>query len=145
VRAALRRIVRVVLQREKRVAGEITVVLSDDAQLRELNRRFRKLDRTTDVLSFGYSGNERRIDGDLVISMDRMAEQARRYKVTRGRELARLVVHGLLHLVGHDHHAPGERRIMRRVEVEIMRSIGAEVGEMDRALRRPVRRARAHR
>ena len=143
--AALRRIVRAVLRREKRVAGDITVVLSDDVQLRKLNRRYRKVDRTTDVLSFGYSGDERRIDGDLVISMGRLAEQARRYKVTRGRELARLVVHGSLHLAGHDHHATGERHIMRRVEAEIMRSIGDEVGEMDRALRRPTRSARAHR
>ena len=131
--------------RENRVAGEITVVLSDDAQLRELNRRYRKLDRTTDVLSFGYSEAERRIDGDLVISMDRVREQAGRYRVSQGRELSRLVVHGALHLAGHDHHAAEERRVMRKAEAEIMRSIELEMSQLDRVLRGPERRPRAHR
>lgn len=143
--APLRRIVRATLAHVACTPGEVTVVLTDDAQLRELNRQYRKMDRTTDVLSFGYSEGERRIEGDLVISMDRVRVQAGRYRVTRGRELARLVVHGALHLAGYDHHAAEERRVMRRAEADVMRAVNVEVNELDRVLAGRAPRARAHR
>ena len=119
-------------------AGEITVVLESDAALRALNRRWRRIDRATDVLSFPYaqrrgggtSGPAARIDGDLVISMDRVRAQASRYRVTRGAELARLVIHGTLHLAGHDHHRPAERDAMRRLERAALRSAARPIAKL---------------
>jgi probable rRNA maturation factor len=58
----------------------------------------------------------RPVCGDVLISLDRTAAQAKRYRVTPGRELARLVVHGALHLCGHDHRRAGERARMRARE-----------------------------
>ncbi len=117
VAAPLRALVAAALAVVQRRPGEIAVVLSDDATLRALNRRWRGIDRATDVLSFPYAERrDRRIDGDLAISLERMTEHAKRYRVTRGRELARLVVHGALHLAGLDHHRPSERVHMRRRE-----------------------------
>ena len=115
--APLGRLIRATLALEGRRAGDVTVVLTGDAELRELNRRWRGLDRATDVLSFSYDGAPARaVSGDLVISLDRLAEQARRFRVSRGEELARLVIHGALHLAGLDHHRAAERRHMRARE-----------------------------
>ena len=109
VAAPLRALIAAALALEGGRPGEITVLLADDVALRALNQLWRGIDRATDVLSFPYARRDRRIDGDLAISLERMADQAKRYRVTRGRELARLVVHGALHLAGLDHHRAAER------------------------------------
>jgi probable rRNA maturation factor len=132
---ALRALVRGAIAGEGARVGEVGIVLAGDAELRALNRRWRRIDRATDVLSFAYHGSAARaISGDLVISMDRVAAQARRYRVTRGRELARLAVHGALHLAGLDHARPAERRDMRRREDQVLRAAAAAVRALDRRL-----------
>lgn len=162
---ALRVIVREALALESRRTGEIGILLTDDAGIRVLNRRWRALDRATDVLSFGYDDSataassrsaragtfgwegggrdlaRRRppVTGDIAISLDRMDEQARRFRVTRGEELARLVIHGTLHLAGLEHRAAPGRRHMRAREAAAMRAARKSIHELERALRRLVR------
>lgn len=136
----LRAVIRATLALEQRKLGEIAVVLTDDAALRELNKRWRGIDRATDVISFAYDELEDDADtlpvtGDLVVSLDRLWAQAKRYRVTPGAELARLVVHGTLHLCGHDHHALGERRVMRRHEAAALRAVRSRVAALDRGLK----------
>lgn len=142
--APLRALIRSTLALEDLRPGEIGVVLTGDAELRELNRRWRGIDRATDVLSFPYEGSRGptvralrsasspQISGDLAISLDRLVEQARRYRVSRGRELARLVIHGTLHLAGHDHHRPAERRRMRLAEARALRAARAAIDRLER-------------
>ncbi len=137
--APLGAVVRAVLAQEERRAGEIAIVLAGDRELRELNRAWRRIDRATDVISFAYDEHEpdaatRPVGGDLVISMARVAEQARRFRVTPGSELARLVVHGVLHLCGHDHVHAGERTLMRLREDKALRAVKAAVKRLDAAL-----------
>lgn len=148
--APLRAIARLAVAHVGRRAGEIGIVLADDARLRELNRQWRGLDRTTDVLSFEYgeeapeSPRGRRpsggngalppVNGDLVVSLDRVRVQARRYKVSEGRELARLTIHGALHLAGLDHDTAPRRAVMRRTERAVMRLVGRHVRALERAL-----------
>lgn len=132
-------LVRGALALEGRRPGEITIVLTDDAELRALNRRWRGLDRATDVLSFGYDedrATSRRggVRGDLAISMDRVREQARRFRVTPARELARLVIHGALHLAGLDHHTAPERRHMRAREERALRAGRTAIASLGRTL-----------
>src|SRR5207249_9047081 len=76
----------------------------------------------------------RDVSGDLVISLDRVIEQARRYRVTRGRELARLAVHGTLHLAGLDHQRTAELPGMRRREDHALKSAAPAVRALDRVL-----------
>ncbi len=141
----LRALVRGALALEQGRPGDITIVLTDDAQLRELNRRWRGIDRATDVLSFAYddeaparrpagAGGRAAVSGDLVISLDRVRVQSRRYRVTPGRELARVVVHGALHLAGLDHHRERERAHMRAQERRAMKGIATHVTALDAAL-----------
>lgn len=136
----LRALVTAALALEGRRPGTITVLLTDDAALRALNQRWRGLDRATDVLSFIYDERRGRVNGDLAISLGRMREQARRYRVTPGCELARLAVHGALHLAGLDHARPAERLRMRRREQRVLRTCAASIRTLDRALgRHPAR------
>ena len=80
----------------------ISVVLAGDKKICELNRRYRKKNRVTDVLSFG---DWRRPDflGEIVISLPQIERQAKEYKVEIKQELARILIHGILHLTGLDH------------------------------------------
>ena len=111
LRPPLSALVADVLRGEGRRLGEVGIVLAGDELLRQLNRDWRGIDRATDVISFAYDELEpdavaRPVTGDLLVSLDRMRDQARRYRVSPGAELARLVTHGTLHLCGHDPRAP---------------------------------------
>ncbi|MBI3538777.1 MAG: rRNA maturation RNase YbeY [Candidatus Eisenbacteria bacterium] len=132
----LRALVRAALDAADRRAGAIGLTLTGDDEIRALNRRWRRLDRATDVLSFGYdeAAGATPVDGDLVVSMERVMVQARRYRVTPGRELARLVIHGALHLAGLDHATATERRAMRRSEARVLAAGRAAIAALDRAL-----------
>ncbi|GIV84927.1 MAG: endoribonuclease YbeY [Candidatus Roseilinea sp.] len=100
----------------------LTIRLTDDAELRALNRQYRVTDAPTDVLSFGGEGyrdgqpsdtaHAPAYLGDIAISMERCAAQAKRYGHPIEDELALLVIHGVLHLLGYDHHTPARRRRM---------------------------------
>jgi probable rRNA maturation factor len=136
VAAPLRAIVTATLALEQFRPGEITVVLTDDETSRALNRRWRRIDRATDVLSFDYGTRAGRVSGDLAISLDRLRAQAKRFRVTPGHELARLVIHGTLHLTGHDHHRDGERRRMRALERRALAESRRPVAALSRALPR---------
>ena len=114
-----------VLKREGVTRPRVTVVLGDDVLLRSLYSRFKQRDRATDVLSFTYEdakgAKSRSLEGEIYISRERLFAQARRYRHSPGDELLRLMTHGLLHLCGHDHMKPGERRVMRSAEKIAMR------------------------
>jgi rRNA maturation RNase YbeY len=147
--APLRALVTQVLRGQGRRVGEVAVVIADDDLLHRINAEWRGIDRTTDVISFAYDENEPdagelAVRGDVLVSMDRVQVQAKRYRVTPGAELARLVVHGALHLCGHDHMKAGERRLMRAAEAKAMRAARPRATELERVLA-PTRRARATR
>lgn len=150
---ALRALLAQVLKGEGRRVGEVAIVISDDELLRQINRDWRAIDRATDVISFAYDGREPDatgpasgghppVRGDLLISLDRVHAQAKRFRVTPGTELARLVVHGALHLCGHDHARAAERKLMRTREESALRRARAGARALDRLLNgAPVRGA----
>jgi probable rRNA maturation factor len=121
-------------------AGESGSTLSlsfvGDTAMRRLNRESRGKDRTTDVLSFPLldatktkarsraGSSPERMLGDIVISVDAAVRQAADYDARLEAELGRLMIHGLLHLLGHDHEEPGERVRMEREERRLARAIG---------------------
>lgn len=102
-------------------------LVGDDA-IRSLNHRYRGKDKATDVLSFPLDndtrrGTRERLLGDVVISVDTARRQAAGYDAPLQRELYRLLIHGLLHLKGHDHERARERRTMEHEERRLAREI----------------------
>ena len=104
----------VAVLRAEGAAGPVDIVFQSPEQQRELNRQWRSLDRTTDVLSFHYG--EPDLFGELYIDPVLAASQAPRYHNDLAAELRRLIVHGCLHLCGHDHGTTPERLRMRALE-----------------------------
>jgi probable rRNA maturation factor len=108
--------------------SSLSLSLVTDETIAALNKRFRHKEKATDVLSFPQHPREQvagePLLGDVVISIDTARRQAAAYDAPLERELQRLLVHGLLHLLGHDHHETGERRRMEAEERRLAQSIG---------------------
>lgn len=123
-RAPVARYVRGVLGREQRLRADVTVVFVDDRTSRRLNRRFLAHDRPTDVLAFSL-GDGPNPEGEIYVNLDKARRQARTYQVTAANETARLVIHGVLHLLGYDDRtAPQARRMKRREDDLVERLAG---------------------
>jgi len=94
--------------------AELSLLLTGDAQVRKLNRTHRGKDKATDVLSF--PSHDDTFLGDIAISVETARRQAAAYDAPLQNEVNRLLIHGLLHLLGHDHHEAGERAVMEAEE-----------------------------
>jgi probable rRNA maturation factor len=110
--------------------SSVSISFVRDPAIQAINREHRGKDAPTDVLSFplvepdnAYPGAERLL-GDIVISVDTAQRQAAGYDAPLEREVQRLLIHGVLHLLGHDHMQPGERAIMQKEERRLARVIG---------------------
>ncbi|HUH97900.1 MAG TPA: rRNA maturation RNase YbeY [Anaerolineales bacterium] len=108
--------------------GDLTVVLTDGARLRQLNRQYLGVDAPTDVLSFPASETDpergTRYLGDILISIPAADEQARSAGHPLESEVQLLVVHGVLHLLGHDHAAAKDKTEMWKAQSEVLQSLG---------------------
>ena len=107
---------------------QVQVVLAGDALLQRLNQEFRHRDRPTDVLSFRYDGAAVAAAGadpgaEIYVSLPRAVAQAREYGRTRVQEFVLLVLHGLLHVQGHDHHRRVDARRMHAAERAALRQL----------------------
>ncbi len=106
---------------------ELTLVITGNVQLRALNKQYRQIDAPTDVLSFGTEDDspphQGRYLGDIVISYPKAKEQAKAGGHPIEAELQLLVVHGVLHLLGHDHYTPAEKAQMWQAQAAVLTSI----------------------
>jgi probable rRNA maturation factor len=104
-----------VIRSEGKELGEVNIVFCSDDYLAGVNRKFLNRDYYTDVISFGYDDPEK-ISGDIMISLDRIAENAEKMGVARLEELHRIMVHGVLHLLGYDDATDEMRDGMAKME-----------------------------
>jgi len=100
------------------------IILADDATLLDLNSRFRKKKRPTDVLSFP-ADCEMGVIGDIYISIDTATRQADELGWSLREEILRLVCHGVLHLCGYDHHRKADAAIMKKKELKYLDGYGS--------------------
>ena len=135
LRMLIRRCCNAVLRMEKfEGPAEISVTFVNNEQIHELNSQYRGKDMPTDVLSFPMGENGvydvnhdtgAKILGDIVISMEKAVEQAKRYDHSLEREVGYLTAHSMLHLLGYDHETSGLDRVrMREKEEQIMTQLG---------------------
>jgi probable rRNA maturation factor len=116
-----------------RARGTVTIALVSDASMRRLNREFARQDKVTDVLSFPAGDRGAPFLGDVVIATGVARRQARAVGHSSGQELRVLALHGLLHLLGHDHET--DNGTMARVEARLRRRGGLTAGMIERAER----------
>ena len=98
-----------------RRAGDIAYIFCSDEKILEVNRQFLKHDYYTDIITFDYTEGKR-ISGDIFISLDTVRSNSEIFKTDYNTELHRVIIHGILHLVGINDKGPGEREIMEAAE-----------------------------
>ena len=104
-----------VAESESKRLGDIAVIFCSDNYILDVNIKYLQHDYFTDIITFDYcEGN--RLSGDLFISIDSVCETAAFYKTEFAQELNRVIVHGLLHLIGYDDHTPEDVAVMRAKE-----------------------------
>jgi len=129
-RVLLRRRARSLLRAVGRPDAELSLALVDDPEIAALNQRDRGIRGPTDVLSYSllegpHAAHRGSLLGDVVISVDTASRQARRQRRGLDDELLRLLIHGVLHLLGHDHAEREEARAMRAEERRLWRVLRA--------------------
>ena len=100
---------------EQACPGQINIVLTTDSYLLELNKKYLSRDYLTDVITFDYTENQV-VGGDLFISVKRVMENSKKFEVAYKQELKRVIVHGVLHLLGYDDSNEKEIAMMRKME-----------------------------
>ena len=103
------------IQQYDKKADTITVIFCNDAFLLDLNKKYLQHDYYTDIITFPYKEGDE-LESDLYISLDRVKENAHDFMATFDNELKRVMVHGLLHLMGYGDKSPDEIRLMREKE-----------------------------
>ena len=111
-----------VINTNNKVSGDINIIFTNDEYILELNKKFLERDYYTDILTFNYS-NKNMISGELYISMERVMENAEKYKEDIKEELKRVIIHGILHLLGYQDRNKNEKIIMRQMENKYLKMI----------------------
>ena len=133
----IKEVVSRVLEEEKVLPElDVYITLTNNEEIHKINKEYRDVDRPTDVLSFPmYERDEiaglkndtddeiEKILGDIIVSIEKVREQAEEYGHSFERELAYLVTHGMLHLLGYDHMIEEEKAVMRKREEEILETL----------------------
>ena len=103
------------IRNENKKLGELNCIFCSDSFLYEMNQTYLDHDNYTDIITFNYV-EENKISGDLYISVDRVFENATTYKVSKMQELKRVIIHGVLHLIGYNDKTPEEADEIRAKE-----------------------------
>lgn len=111
----------------KRKAKKIELIITSDKEVRSLNKAYRNIDKTTDVLSFIYHDQNfpgtKDILGEIIISLQQVERQSREQKENVKNELYKIFIHGLVHLMGYDHSTDEEHVEMKKIEEEIYKRL----------------------
>ena len=110
------------IEDQNKEEGELSLVFCSDDYLLEVNKKHLNHDYYTDIITFDYS-EENKISGDLLISIDRVKENAKTFSVSFMHELNRVVIHGVLHLCGYKDKTEEEKKQMRNLENKYLKTI----------------------
>lgn len=125
LRKTFEKIVEKACEIENRDSAIVSLALVEDEKIKSLNKKFRNKNESTDVLSFPMDED---IWGDIIISTDKVLEQAKEYGHSVDRELSYLFTHGVLHLLGYNHKTNSTKKVMRSKEEKILKKVGLERG-----------------
>ena len=109
------KIINEVIAKEKKISGDLNFIITNDEKLMEINIEFLQHNYYTDVITFNYN-SENLINGEIYISLDRVRENSKQYNTGLNNELFRVLIHGVLHLVGYDDSDEMKRSEMKKME-----------------------------
>jgi len=112
--------------------AQVSILFCSDSYIRKLNKEYRGVDASTDVLAFSmhegkFSKLHPEVLGDVVISLETASRQAKRLRYSLNKETILLVIHGILHLLGYDHLKKKDKELMRKKEKQILKSLVTDV------------------
>lgn len=104
------------IEKENKTSGDISFIFCSDFYLLKLNKSYLKHDYYTDIITFDYSENQDVISGDIFISIQRVRENAKKFNKTFENEMHRVMIHGVLHLLGYNDANEKEKKLMTSKE-----------------------------
>ncbi|MBC8320890.1 MAG: rRNA maturation RNase YbeY [Bacteroidetes bacterium] len=105
-----------VIIKEGKKTGDVQYIFCDDSHLLEINKLFLNHHELTDIITFSTTANANIISGEIYISLDRVKENSKTQSVSFEEELGRVMVHGILHLIGYNDHSDSDKKLMRSKE-----------------------------
>lgn len=121
----LKRWIQQVVQQEGKICGDINIIFCSDEYLLQVNRQYLNHDYYTDIITFNYNADK--INGDLFISVDRVGDNAQQQNVSRETELLRVMIHGILHLLGYNDKTAPEEKLIRQKENQSIELLNSNV------------------
>lgn len=109
-----------VIHHNNRQVGDINIIISNDDYLLKINQEYLQKDYLTDIIAFNYNSQEL-IQGDLFISHQRVGDNARQFSVSKNLEMKRVIIHGILHLLGWNDSTALEKQAMHQKEDEYLK------------------------
>lgn len=122
----VKEIVGIAAKKEKKIKGEVEIIIVGDSEIKRLNKQFRNKNKVTDVLSFAWQEDNMVVTnvlGQIYVCYPQIKRQAKIWQTTIKEEFSRMLVHGLLHLVGHDHMAEKDANKMFALQEEIIKMV----------------------
>ncbi len=108
--------IKAVVNNENKKVGDIQYIICDDRMLNQINVKFLNHDTFTDIITFPTTENKEVVSGEIYISIDRVFENSKKHDTTYKNEFNRVIVHGVLHLLGYNDSTPTEKKQMRSKE-----------------------------
>ena len=127
-RTILKQWIKAIVENNKKEVGEISYIFCSDEQLLEINKEFLNHDYYTDIITFDYSETDV-VSGDLFISIERIKDNAQTLNTSYQEELHRVIIHGVLHLLGYKDKTEEESENMRKLEDECLLILSTYINE----------------
>ena len=108
--------IKLIAKKEKREVLDVSYIFCSDSFLLQLNQQYLNHNTLTDIITFDYSEGAKQLEGEIYISIDRVKENAEKFKVSFQDELDRVMIHGVLHLIGYKDKKPADKALMRKKE-----------------------------
>jgi probable rRNA maturation factor len=115
-------VIKKVIAKERKISGDLNFIITNDESIRKINVQFLEHDYNTDVITFNYCSGDI-VSGEIYISLETVKHNAINYNVSLRREVLRVIIHGVLHLLHYDDKTEGEKNLMRKMEDSWIRII----------------------